>query len=240
LCGELVYEKKSGNGALRKHEPMSEHQSCMNQQQTSICEETIYYLEITSLAELRPARLATVQYELRRAEIPCPELSRFFYTAIGGDWRWVDSLGRDYAQWLAYVTRPGYEMWIAYVGGTPAAYFELDGEPGGDTELVFLGVLPQFAGRGLGGALLTRAVERAWVGQSRRVWLHTCSFDHPVALQNYLARGFRIYRTDTHPKEMPREPLGPWPGANKTPEMTAQLARMENDHLSPDRKPAKP
>ena len=116
------------------------------------------------------------------------------------------------------------------VSGTPAAYFELDGPPGADTEVAFFGVLPQFAGLGLGGALLTDAVRRAWARNPPRVWLHTCSFDHPGALRNYLARGFRLVRGETHPKEMPASPPGPWSGAGRTLEMIARLrTRSEGD-----------
>mgnify|MGYP000915964631 CR=1 FL=1 len=53
-------------------------------------EETIHHLEMRSPGDLRPSRPARVAYDLRRAEIPCPELSRFFYTAVGGDWLWVE------------------------------------------------------------------------------------------------------------------------------------------------------
>ena len=55
-----------------------------------------------------------------------------------------------------------------------------------------------FTGRGLGGALLTEAVERAWAAGAARVWLHTCTFDHPAAIPNYLARGFTVFRTEEY------------------------------------------
>ncbi len=62
-------------------------------------------------------------------------------------------------------------------------------------EVASFGVLPQFIGRGLGGLLLTAALERAWEEGTRRVWLHTCSWDHPHALANYQARGLEVYKT---------------------------------------------
>ena len=62
----------------------------------------------------------------------------------------------------------------------PAGYFELEEQPPSTVELVFLGLLPDFIGQGLGGWLLTQALERAWsVSGTERVWLHTCSLDGP-------------------------------------------------------------
>jgi hypothetical protein len=49
----------------------------------------------------------------------------------------------------------------------------------------------------------------------RRVWLHTCSLDHPAALANYQARGFRIFDTVERLEEVPDGPLEPWPGAQQ-------------------------
>jgi hypothetical protein len=55
--------------------------------------------------------------------------------------------------------------------------------------------MPTFLNRGLGGALLTRAVDEAFAMGGRRVWLHTCTLDAPRALPAYMARGFRVFRT---------------------------------------------
>ncbi|HEX9945757.1 MAG TPA: GNAT family N-acetyltransferase [Thermoanaerobaculia bacterium] len=173
----------------------------------------IYYLEMTSPDDLLPARPPREELEVRQARIPSPELSRFLYTAVGGDWFWIDRLRWTYDQWLAWVDRPELETWIGYVQGTPAGYFELERQPGGDVELAYFGLLPRFLGRGLGGALLTAAVERAWRTGASRVWVHTCSLDGPASLANYQARGFRLYRQETVAKDLPDEAPGPWPGA---------------------------
>ena len=178
-----------------------------------IREETIHYLEMESPDELRPAKTPMTPVEIRRAEIPCPELNRFLYTAVGGAWFWVDRLPWTYDRWLEELSWPGFETWLAWQAGTPAGYYELDGEAGGVIELASFGVLPQFAGKGLGGHLLTHAVRQAWANGATRVWLHTSSFDDPRALGNYLARGFKLIRTETCPKELPDAPHGPWTGA---------------------------
>jgi len=177
--------------------------------------ENIYYLEMTSPEQLLPGRTPARPLELRQARNPFPELNRFLYTAVGGDWFWVDRLSWDYARWQEFLQRPGHETWVAYLDGTPAGYFELEGETGGEVEIVSFGLLPAFAGQGFGGWFLTEAVRRAWAKAPTKVWLHTCSFDHPAALANYQARGFRLVRTEEHLKEMPDRTPGVWPGAGR-------------------------
>ncbi|HEX2036217.1 MAG TPA: GNAT family N-acetyltransferase [Chloroflexota bacterium] len=190
---------------------------------------TTWYLEMLDPAWLRPpsgaGRSVPAGLTLVRAEVPCPELNRFLYTAVGGDWWWTDRLAWTYERWLAYLDRPALQTWVGYVSGTPAGYFELERQEGAgpgagpEVEIASFGLLPRFIGRGLGGALLTAAVERAWaIGGDpgagvRRVWVHTCSLDGPHALANYRARGFRECRTATHTQALPAAPPGPWPGA---------------------------
>jgi GNAT superfamily N-acetyltransferase len=81
---------------------------------------------------------------------------------VGGDWHWTDRLGWTRDEWLVYLDRPELETWIGYQEGTPAGYFEMERQPESQVELKYFGLLPQFIGRGLGGALLTAAVARAW------------------------------------------------------------------------------
>jgi GNAT superfamily N-acetyltransferase len=174
---------------------------------------TTTYLEMTSPAELRPKRFSRGDLLLARVDPPMPELNRFFYTAVGGDWYWIDRLPWTYQQWQDYLTAPGVQTWVLSVGGVPAGYAELAGDAGGDVELAYFGLLPRFVGQGLGGHLLTEAVERAWAYPARRVWLHTCTLDHPNALAHYRARGFRSYKQETKKERLPDRTPGPWPGA---------------------------
>lgn len=170
---------------------------------------TTYYLEMTAQSDLIAKRSARSDLILARIDPPIAELNRFFYTAIGGDWHWFDRLPWTARQWREYVNRPGLETWMLSAAGVPAGYCEMEAQAGGDTEIVYFGVLPRFIGQGLGGHLLTAAVERAWELGSRRVWLHTCTLDHPTALAHYRARGFRIYREETKSKELtPPNPNG--------------------------------
>lgn len=164
---------------------------------------TIYYLEMTSPDELVPARRTVPGLAIRQARIPCPELNRFFYTTVGADWHWYERLSWDDHQWLAYLDRPELETWIAYLEDTPAGYVELEKQPGQQVEIAYFGLLPRFVGRGIGGLFLTAAIRRAWEMDARRVWVHTCTLDHPRALQNYQARGFRLYDTVEKVVELP-------------------------------------
>lgn len=175
---------------------------------------TTWHLEMTDPRDLRPSR-PRPELRIERAEIPCPELNRFFYSAVGGDLFWIDRLSWTWDQWMAWLDRPELETWIGSVSGTPAGYFEIERQAEGSTEIAYFGLLPQLVGRGLGGALLTAAVERAWEGGARRVWLHTCSLDHAAALPAYQARGFRLFKTETDLRDIPDSSPGPWPGAGR-------------------------
>ena len=175
---------------------------------------TTYYLEMTDPGELRGRRVERADLEIRRADVPVPELNRFLYTAVGGNWFWVDRLPWTYGDWLAWVDRPALQTWVATVSGSPAGYFELEAQDRADVEIKSFGLLPRFYGRGLGAHLLTEAVTRAWERDAARVWVHTCTLDHPHALANYQARGFRVYRQETNGEILPEKAPGPWPGAN--------------------------
>jgi GNAT superfamily N-acetyltransferase len=176
-------------------------------------EVTTWSLELTSPDQVVPAPRPELDLTLVQARFPSPELSRFLYTAVGGDWYWIDRLVWTHEQWLEWQGRPGVETWIAYIEGTPAGYFELDASVAGDVELAYFGLLPVFVGRGLGGWLLTEALRRAWALGPDRVWVHTCSLDGPHALANYRARGMKVFKETRATQDLDAEPPGPWPGA---------------------------
>lgn len=134
-----------------------------------------------------------------RAEEPCGAFNRFLYSTVGADWQWTDRLPWSLEQWQQNTAQPGLETWVAYINGTPAGYFELFyAMEVGEVEIQYFGLLPQFTGRGLGGALLTDAIKRAWslADGVKRVWVHTCTLDGPTALPNYRARGMQVYKTE--------------------------------------------
>jgi GNAT superfamily N-acetyltransferase len=180
----------------------------------SAVEVTTWYLEMTDPAQQAPPPAPLDGLEIRRAELPSPELSRFLYTAVGGEWFWIDRLGWTWERWHEWVDRPELETWVAYLRGTPAGFAELEIQDDA-VELASFGLLPAFIGRGLGPRLLDAAVRRAWELGRPRVWVHTCSLDGPAALRTYERRGFRRYDERRHTQELPDEPPGPWPGARR-------------------------
>ncbi len=156
------------------------------------------YLEMTDPRALRPGRAPSGDVHVARRD-PCePEFWRYLYATVGEAYRWVDRLIWSDEEIRAYLTDPAVSLWVLTVGEAVAGYFELRREADGSVEIVYFGLLPEFTGRGLGGYLLTDAVERAWASGARRVWLHTCSFDHPFAIQNYLSRGFTVFKTEQY------------------------------------------
>ncbi|MFN8526774.1 MAG: GNAT family N-acetyltransferase [Chloroflexota bacterium] len=171
---------------------------------------TTWSLEMLSPDAHRRGSQPTDVPLLVRAEVACPELNRFLYTAVGGGWYWIDRLGWTRSEWAAYLETA--ETWVAYLRGTPVGFFELLPERDGSVEIVFFGLLEWGIGRGLGGWMLSQAIDRGWALGARRVWLHTCSLDGPHALANYQARGFRVFDTVVEQKLLPAESPGPWPG----------------------------
>ena len=137
---------------------------------------------------------------------PCnASFYRYLYTEVGKDYHWFDRLIWSPPQTQHHLNQPEISIWVLTVGGNPAGFFELKQYPDPldpAVEIVYLGLLPEFIGQGLGKSLLTLAIEQAWKLQplqplqTQRVWLHTCSLDHPHALANYQHRGFQIIKED--------------------------------------------
>jgi ribosomal protein S18 acetylase RimI-like enzyme len=163
-------------------------------------------LELRSVDELEPTGPNVPDLEIREARIASPVLGRFLYTAVGGAWGWTDRLSWPYSKWMAHLERPEVEVWIAYLDGVIAGYVELERQPGESVEIAYFGLIRQFMGKGIGGVLLSDTVERAFHTGAKRVWLHTCSLDSPRAIENYRARGFKLYDEETTVKDVAPAP----------------------------------
>jgi ribosomal protein S18 acetylase RimI-like enzyme len=156
---------------------------------------TTWYLEMRDRGDLC-SKAGPAGFEVSTVAEPRPDLNLEFYRKVGGGWGWKRRLEWTEAQWLEYLGRPVLTTGVVSVDGQSVGYFELESQEDGDVEIVQLGLLPDYVGRGLGGALVTAALESAWsIPGTRRVWLHTCSRDHKNALGNYQRRGLVVYKT---------------------------------------------
>jgi GNAT superfamily N-acetyltransferase len=126
---------------------------------------------------------------------------RELFSAVGGKWGWSGRLILKEKELKAILQAKTTEVFRLRCGGRTAGFIELDRSVPGQAEIVYFGLLPDFIGRGLGKFLLDCAIRRAWQGGTRRVWLHTCEFDHPKALAAYRRAGFSVYdeRIETQP-----------------------------------------
>lgn len=173
---------------------------------------TTWYLEMTAPEQLADPPAPDPELEVRRVELPSPDLSHALYAGVGSPWFWTDRHGWTWARWHAHLAREEVETWVGWVRGAPAGYAEIERQ-GDAVELVSFGLLPAFIGRGLGPRLLDAVVRRAWALGPRRVWLHTCSLDGPAAMRTYQRRGFALYDEHTGHREVPDAPPEAWPGA---------------------------
>lgn len=137
---------------------------------------------------------------LRLARVPVPSvpLAQRLYREVGDAYHWHDRWKWTPEQWKAWVERPGYGTWILTYDGELAGFFDLYWDESGACEIELFGLVKQFHGRGFGKHLLSAAVELAFTIGAERVWLHTCTLDGPAALPNYLARGFKPFKTERY------------------------------------------
>jgi GNAT superfamily N-acetyltransferase len=174
-----------------------------------LIEETVTYLEMTSRDQLVPARPPPALVEMEELDRGSAPLLRSTYARIGAPHGWISRSDWSDGQWKEWLNRPSVRAWVARVGDDVVGMVELEVQPGGNVEIVVLGLAPEFVAKGFGGHLLTLATQLAWEAMStdgtptRRVWLHTSSRDHPHAKPNYERRGFRPFRTEHRQREVP-------------------------------------
>jgi ribosomal protein S18 acetylase RimI-like enzyme len=160
------------------------------------------YLELRSPSDLRPSPAPSPAPRVERVQ-SCPaSFYRYLYAEVGRAFHWTDRLRWSDETIRAHLATPGLALWLLTWEAAPAGYFELKAHDDGSTEIAYFGLLPEYFGRGWGKYLLTEAVSEAWRAGPTRVWLHTCTLDHPAALPNYLARGFRPVGQETYTADL--------------------------------------
>lgn len=164
------------------------------------------YLEITSKKQFKAKRRRPAHLRIERVFQCAPSFYKFMYTEIGRANYWTDRIAWSEKQIRRHLTSPRVSLWLMTCHGGPAGYFELVKLDDGGIEINYLGLLPEFQGRGLGQHLLTAAVQTCWKLGAKRVQLDTCSLDHPGALTTYLKRGFVPYQTERFYRMLPTTP----------------------------------
>jgi GNAT superfamily N-acetyltransferase len=154
------------------------------------------YLELRNPADLRGVSFSEPRARVERRSPCAVPLYRRLYKEVGEDWYWHDRLEWSDEALAAHLARPDVAVFELMVGDESAGYFELGRHGDGSVEIVYFGLNPRFIGKGLGGPLLSRAVEEGWKMSASRVWLHTCTLDSERALPNYRARGFLPFKTE--------------------------------------------
>ena len=155
------------------------------------------YLRMSTRDALRPGRAAPNAH-VEPVTACSTARYRELYRAVGAQWHWHDRDAWTDDRLAEHLARPAVSVYVFKVDGETAGYAELEQHDGGDVEILYYGLVPEWIGRGLGGAMLTAATDLAWQLGATSVWLHTCTLDHPSALSNYRARGFEAYKVEQY------------------------------------------
>jgi GNAT superfamily N-acetyltransferase len=143
-------------------------------------------------------------WTLRRVETPALDWYRDLYLRVGEEWLWFSRMGMPDVELAAIIQSPLVEIHALVHEGRDEGLLELDFREAGQCELVFFGVTAKLIGSGAGRWLMNRALELAWSRQVARVWVHTCTLDHPSALAFYQRSGFRPFRRQVEIADDPR------------------------------------
>ena len=155
------------------------------------------YLEINSIQYLNEVNEPSKDYSLKLLEPINFQLNKFFYKNIGKKHQWKDRLAWTETQWIDYVSSKKVKTFILKYKADLAGFFELIFHTEKkEVEIAYFGLLEEFHNKKLGSYLLTEAIKNSFKENINRVWVHTCSLDHKNALNNYIARGMKIFKTE--------------------------------------------
>ena len=155
-------------------------------------------LEISSIEDLNESIIGFDKYSLKFLNKPDFQLNKFFYRNVGKKHHWVDRLGWTEKEWIKYTSDKKVKTYILKKGEDLVGYFELIFHyNSNEVEIAYLGLLEEYHNKKLGSYLLTCAIKKSFLVNPKRVWVHTCSLDHKNALNNYIARGMKIFKKET-------------------------------------------
>ena len=156
-----------------------------------------FYLHIFSINDLIKSDYKQINLEVILEKKPKIDICKFFYKEVGRDFFWRDRLKWRDQDWLDYINNDFFKLYILKYNNKFAGYYELLYDPKNSSmEIAYFGIFKEFYGKGIGGYLLTDAILTSFNQKINKVWVHTCTLDHPNALKNYLARGMKIFKTE--------------------------------------------
>lgn len=127
---------------------------------------------------------------------PAPDLDKYraLFRRVGAPWLWFSRLVIPDVQLAAIIHDPAIEVFAAIDrAGIEVGILELDLRKPPDCEIGFFGLIPELSGQGHGRWLMAQTLALAWRKGVERLWVHTCTLDHPSALNFYRAQGFTAY-----------------------------------------------
>ena len=161
-------------------------------------EVTRSYLEINSIQDLEEVPKLSEDYSINLLDPVNFQLNKFFYKNIGKNHKWIDRLVWTETQWIDYVSSEKVKTYIFKHKDDLVGFFELISHTEKkEIEIAYFGLLEEFQNKKLGSYLLSQAIKKSFKKNIVRVWVHTCSLDHKNALNNYIARGMKIFKTET-------------------------------------------
>lgn len=153
----------------------------------------VTYLEMTERPSLPQIVPKAKKYALMGAHDVTTGFYRYLYDAVGRPWYWTDRKKLSDQELTAIIQDEAVEIFVLYVGGAPAGFYELDARDGANVDLAYFGIMPDYIGLGLGPYLLVQAIDMMWKKEPDRITVNTCTLDHPKALPMYQRMGFRPY-----------------------------------------------
>ena len=155
------------------------------------------YLEINSAEDLNEGKKPSEDYSLSLIHPSNFQLNKFFYKNIGKKHNWVDRLTWSEEKWINYVSSKNVRTFVLKFKDDLVGFFELIFHPEkNETEIAYFGILEEYQNKKLGSYLLSEAIKKSFDNNTNRVWVHTCSLDHKNALNNYISRGMKIFKTE--------------------------------------------
>ena len=156
-----------------------------------------FYLEIKNIDELKKVNLENNEIEVKLIKTIDFNLNKFFYKQIGKNHRWTDRLSWNDNMWVNYVSDKSVNTFVLMYNKNLAGYFErIYNKQSNEFEIAYFGILHEYRNKKFGAYLLSKAIELSFKDGAKRVWVHTCTFDHKNAIKNYLARGMKIFKEE--------------------------------------------